>query len=361
MGNEFEFDAIGWKAIDDAIERIYRKQEPVHYGTEVPFFLGGKDPLQGVSIYRNKSDSKEQGDYWHYVTYGFSELYEKESDDLELSGYGFELTFRLAVSPQEKDAPIWPVDFLQNLGRYVFETGNRFAPGHHLELNGPIEIESPDTSIRAVAMIEDDLFQMISTPNGWIEFVQVVGTTEAENRAILSWNGVSVLEAMRKWNPSLVTDLNRPCLMESDEFAEAVQDGARTEGSSTGMSFAQELKIERLASDSIEVTIGALETADLLKTLPYRIPFGREYGILGEPSGALFAPENWEGAKTAHSDENREEEGLELISLTQSDVDTIVETLQPVRGEYRINPQLLIRVVPSVILDAEDNPIQEIG
>jgi suppressor of fused len=361
MGNEFEYDAIGWKAIDDAIERIYRKQEPVHYGTEVPFFLGGKDPLQGVSIFRNESDSPEGSDYWHYVTYGFSELFEKESDDLDLSGYGFELTFRLAVSRQEKDAPIWPVDFLQNLGRYVFETGSGFAPGHHLELNGPIEVESPDTSIRAVTMIEDDLFQTISTPHGRVTFVQVVGTTEAENRAILSWNGVSVLETMRKWNPSLVTDLGRSCLMDTDAFAAAVQEGARTEGSSTGMSLAQEITIEFPSPDAIEVVLGALEATDLLKTLPYRIPFGRVYGVMGETSGALFAPENWDGAKSTPTDEDHEGEGLELITLTQGDVDTIVETVQPVRGEYRINPQLLIRVVPSVILDAEDNPIEEIG
>ncbi|KAG1606612.1 hypothetical protein G6F45_013943 [Rhizopus arrhizus] len=35
--------------------------------------------------------------HWHYITYGFSELYAKESSDADASGYGSELTFRLAA------------------------------------------------------------------------------------------------------------------------------------------------------------------------------------------------------------------------------------------------------------------------
>ena len=34
--------------------------------------LGGNEPLNGISVY-------DAGDYYHFVTYGLSELYEKES------------------------------------------------------------------------------------------------------------------------------------------------------------------------------------------------------------------------------------------------------------------------------------------
>ena len=48
-----EPSTAGWDAIDRALERIYGKQEPVHYGTVLPYNLGGPDPLDGVSIYKN--------------------------------------------------------------------------------------------------------------------------------------------------------------------------------------------------------------------------------------------------------------------------------------------------------------------
>ena len=55
--------------------------------------------------------------HWHYVTYGFSELYAKESSDAATSGYGFELTFRLAAEAAENadsTPPVWPMNLLQN-------------------------------------------------------------------------------------------------------------------------------------------------------------------------------------------------------------------------------------------------------
>ena len=53
--------------------------------------LGGQDPLDGLSAYKAESPFP----HWHIVTFGFSELYEKESENPDYSGYGFELTFRL--------------------------------------------------------------------------------------------------------------------------------------------------------------------------------------------------------------------------------------------------------------------------
>ncbi|CAH0435449.1 MULTISPECIES: suppressor of fused domain protein [Clostridium] len=48
----------------------------------------GIRPLDGISIY-------DAGEYYHFVTYGLSELYEKECEDKEYSGYGFEFTLKL--------------------------------------------------------------------------------------------------------------------------------------------------------------------------------------------------------------------------------------------------------------------------
>ena len=109
--------------------------------------IGGKDPLQGISAYKNL----EPLPHFHYVTYGFSELYEKESEDAKLSGFGFELTFRLACGAGDEDPPVWALNFLQNIARYVFSSGNRLAEHHHIDLNGPIAL-AEETEIRYIAL-----------------------------------------------------------------------------------------------------------------------------------------------------------------------------------------------------------------
>lgn len=69
-----EVKVLGWDAITKECERVYPNQtDPKHYGTLISWKLGGNDPLDGISIY-------DGGTYWHFVTYGLSELYEKETD-----------------------------------------------------------------------------------------------------------------------------------------------------------------------------------------------------------------------------------------------------------------------------------------
>ena len=47
-----EPSAMGWDAITAEFERIYPDQtNPKHYGTLIKWALGGKDPLDGISIY----------------------------------------------------------------------------------------------------------------------------------------------------------------------------------------------------------------------------------------------------------------------------------------------------------------------
>ena len=63
-------NASGWDAITEACENIYPTQKnPKHYGTLINWKFGGNDPLEGISIY-------DGGSFWHFVTYGLSELYE---------------------------------------------------------------------------------------------------------------------------------------------------------------------------------------------------------------------------------------------------------------------------------------------
>lgn len=43
-----ETNTSGWDAIDTAVGELYGDQEPLHYGTAIPYMLGGPDPLNGM-------------------------------------------------------------------------------------------------------------------------------------------------------------------------------------------------------------------------------------------------------------------------------------------------------------------------
>ena len=80
MSNEEIYDSIGFDAILERLKDIYPEQQERHYGTVVPYSLGGNDPLDGISVYKSEKGIP----HWHYISFGFTELYEKESDDEEV-------------------------------------------------------------------------------------------------------------------------------------------------------------------------------------------------------------------------------------------------------------------------------------
>ena len=135
MSNE-EINISGFYAITETFEKIYPEQkEPLHYRPIICYELGGEYPLDAVSVYRGNG-------YYHFVTYGFSELYEKESKNKEYSGFGFELTFKLKMNEKQinntkdgdaKDNEIQTaVNFLQQLAKYSFESGAVFNPYEYI-------------------------------------------------------------------------------------------------------------------------------------------------------------------------------------------------------------------------------------
>jgi suppressor of fused len=165
-------DAPGWDAIDNAMVSIYGQQEPMHWGVLISRALGGPDPLYGVSAYRADAPVP----HWHYVSYGFSDLWEKETDDAELSGFGFEATFRLARKGDE--APMWPVEIMQEIARHVFHTGRTLEPGHWIA--GEAIHDSSEGNVSALGVVSDPQVQSVDTPNGKVGFRQLVVMTEAE-------------------------------------------------------------------------------------------------------------------------------------------------------------------------------------
>jgi hypothetical protein len=262
-------DAPGWDAIDARLAELYPDVEPKHYGTLHRFALGGPDPLDGVSFYPRV----EPVPHWHIVGYGMSELYAKETDNPDESGWGFEFTFRVARDTGDTEPPIWAANLLQNLARYVFSSGNWFEPGHHMNANGPIR-QGYETGLTALAFAEDPELGTIATPHGRVQFLQVVGLTGDEYSAARQWDTDGVLGLLAERQPLLVTDLDRPSLMDDPAVRAAIETGRARDGSSTGLlmvagfSWTAEQDTVRLRFKSVTTTAVAQAVCD-------RLPRGR--------------------------------------------------------------------------------------
>lgn len=202
-----EDDAVGWEAIDKSLESLYPNQEADHYAPDLPASLGGRSYLDGVSVYQ----SNEQEPHFQFITYGFSELYyNEEAVGEDYSGFGFEITFRLKKSGDESVG--WAINFLQNIAKYVFTSGNYFEPLHVFPANSPIRL-GYDTEIMAVAFVQDPALGEINTPHGKVQFLQAVGITAEELKTIRTHFSIEkveeLIEGLRKNNPLLITDLDR--------------------------------------------------------------------------------------------------------------------------------------------------------
>ncbi|MBB6235576.1 hypothetical protein HDC90_000173 [Pedobacter sp. AK013] len=204
-------DTPGWQAIDNELEKIYGDREARHYGPlcGLHYVAGGTDPIDGTSIY----DSNHQTFHRHMISYGMSELYyNEEKAGEEFSKWGFEFTFRLAPFKDDENDPIWAINVMNNLARYVFSSGKWFEENHFIPANGPIRLNT-ETEITGFVFALDPELGKIDTPHGEVSFLQLVGITDAEVEDLKKKPTIGavqeLIEKLKKDNPLLITDLSR--------------------------------------------------------------------------------------------------------------------------------------------------------
>lgn len=192
--------APGWDAIDAVLARLYPGVVPVHLAP----FPGAHMPgggVHGISAY--PADG-----HWHLVSYGLSELYEKVSRQPEISGWGFELTIRVARRLDETEAPQWAFNVLERLARVTQAEKRRYRVGDRIDLENPLDGD-PASRVRALVVVADPELGVIETPNGAVEFRQLVGVTANELDFLRAGWAALVLEHLSEGNPLLVTDVRR--------------------------------------------------------------------------------------------------------------------------------------------------------
>lgn len=205
---EEKINSYGWDAITEEFERIYPEQkEPKHYGTLIDWQFGGNDPLRGISIY-------DGGDCWHFVSYGLTELYEKESEVKEISGYGFEFTLRLKKDNYEDEERELKgiCGIFQTIARATFTIGSIFRPYEFIYTGQKTGMDSKEKSnITGFITIPDVKANPLDTPNGKMEFVELIGVTDNELQALLN-KEITVKDLYEKIG-SDITNYNRKSVL----------------------------------------------------------------------------------------------------------------------------------------------------
>ena len=344
-------EAPGWAAIDGALARVYGAAEPLHFGTIHKWVLGGPDPLDGISAYPRTDPVP----HWHFVSYGMSELYSKESEDPEESGWGFEFTFRLARDPAEATPPVWAMNFLQNLGRYVFQSGRWFEPGHTMNANGPLAADRTDSAIRAITFTVDPELGEISTPHGKVQFLQVVGLAIEEYEAARQWNSGALLDLIEPRTPLHVTDIDRSSLLADPAIAAAVRTGVERDGPSSNSMYVTAASWS-LGEDETTLTFGALPAPDIARAVASNLPRG-DGVVISEDGGSTigFLPHE------RFTVERIDDDSI-AVGVPAGSIDDLVAALRPEAGRRPVPglPGLVIEIEPSIIRDPHGEPTGEV-
>jgi hypothetical protein len=318
--------APGWEAIESILVSIYPGITPKCYDADHSFKNLPDVPLDRICCYPAE---RNETLWWHYVTFGFTELYNKVYPSREISGFGFELTCRLPRAEGEKHPPGWALNFLQNLASHAFACGSFFMDGDHMDLNGPI-VQDASTELIGLAFTRDDILPSGRSRNGAFYFLQVIGLTSDELNVLVRWSSKGFLKQMRKLDPLLLLDLDRPCMMQQESFRTAVERGAAKDGSDTEMSFTYDLNWKTHTRDNpkLDLYIGAHALRAFLQVFPGRLPFGRDFTAHGDEKTILFWPSedtswDWDG-------------DIMVIRLSQEDSQHIMNSVHPREGVYPV-------------------------
>ena len=345
-----EDEAPGWSALDEALFRLREREPDFQYAAQPRWAEGGDEPLDCINVWAVDGPPA----HWHFVSYGLSELYEKETDEPDVSGFGFELTLRLRRG-DEAEPPAWAVELLQNLARYVFDTGNVFEAFHQFDLGGPIA-RGVDTRLEAVVFARDAELAPLPTPFGRVELLQVVGVAADEYDLLKDWGTEPFLQAFAESEPMLVTDPQRRSLLDEPERAAELRRRVVRDGSSLGGVFVAHARCKRGATaGAIELELGAAAVDDLVRLVRGRTLYGREFFLKSDEALIWVRAEE---RATAELDGETLELGLDRAAAEE-----LARTVKPARGTYQLNAlrEFALRVVPSEIRDRDGKVVRVVG
>ena len=185
-----ETHRYGIDAIENEVKRIHPLWENARYYTpKTAWESGGTEPLEQISIHKEE-------DYFHFITYGLTELHDKESKDQTKSGFGTELTLKLKRGEyknqsEERKELLNIALFLQNFAKYIIQENSIVKPYEDTYLvkasssrkNIGIDIAGTSNIVAFITVPDKDL-QSLDTPYGRVDFIALIGITKKELQAL---------------------------------------------------------------------------------------------------------------------------------------------------------------------------------
>ncbi len=160
-------------AVRAEFARVYGAQEPLRVTPKQHWRAGGVDPIDHTSIFWNPAG------HWHYVGLGLSELYEKLTSNPAVSGWGFELTLRLAGT-RETPPPTWPMgvmNVIARAGQRALVRGDAFSQDRW-----------------RIGVVDDVELRRVETVNGAFGFRQLLVLDEPQFERLTSDSEVFLRE-----------------------------------------------------------------------------------------------------------------------------------------------------------------------
>lgn len=273
--------AAGFKALNNALTKLYGTQETHYFSGANNASSEEIEPLEGISVYKSSREKQ----HWHYVTFGFSDLEDKESETPGVSGFGYELTFRLQATDSEKKPPAWPCRLLNEIARHVFELNPTLKTGWSLPLSKPIESRS-NTLVHAVVLSPDGELDSVETVNGRVEFFQLVGLTLDELDLFKRIGSYKFLSAAKeKFGSLLITDLNRSS--SSDHFESTqTKNGLQSLSTTSAVINAPSATWFFMTRAAVELPVSIAQ--QLKKSLTERLSNGLDLTIKGSDCQIIF-------------------------------------------------------------------------
>ena len=200
----------------------------------------------------------------------------------------------------------------------------------------------------------------MNTPNGKVEFIQIVGITADELEAMQMWNTLGVLNVCVNHMPYYITHLSRKSFLHDAKVNDVIQKGSEIEGSNTGFLFNNQIKwkpapkklFKRLPAT---VTIGAKQVNTIGKILQGRAVKKEPLRLVSNEATVVFS--------FGDQPQVMEKDDAIEIMLNEKAVKELAEQLQPFVKKFSIPSLKLIvfEIVKTDVTDSEGNIVETIG
>jgi hypothetical protein len=193
----------GLDALLRAVSALVPGVTPVHAKIGLGLPLGSS--LEGVAAYPAPG-------HWLFVTCGLTELGEKESDEPDYSGTGFEFSLRLRRDDAQTVPPQWPFRVLAALAQQVWN-GTEYDLGDWIITPDALGGDPTMADQTSLAIVPDVQLPRLDTPNGAVHLFQLIPLTAAEAAAVQAGGTVEpVIADLAARDPLLAASPGRSSL-----------------------------------------------------------------------------------------------------------------------------------------------------